>query len=124
MSEFRRTGVSSRTQREGTPAARPSIVQQVVTQLKAGHTVAEVAREHGLPRDFVEQIVEHARAAGSLDMVVLGADRKCGTGACNPDPSSLVCAGCPLAPAGAENRLSIGRAVRRLLNKRTTRHAQ
>lgn len=117
MSGFRSTSAPLSAKQRERRATRPGIVQQVVEALQHGQTVAEVSRDYGLPREFVEQIVEHARATGSLTMVKLSA-QQCGTGSCNPDPSSLICAGCPLAPAGAANRMSISRAVHRLAAKR------
>lgn len=106
---FRATG-------HGTAAARrpQGVVERVVASLKGGMSVSQCAQAMRLPRDFVEQIVEHARAAGSLDVVVLDYRNGCGSGACDPDPSSLVCAGCPLAPAGAAHRIGIRAALRRL----------
>ncbi|NEG69339.1 hypothetical protein [Bifidobacterium choloepi] len=115
MTGFRKTGDDSR---DGTTRAnRPSVMELVVDDLGHGMTVGECARKRKLPRDFIEQIVDYARRKGTLDVVEL--TKGCSTGACDPDPDSLICAGCPLVPAGQGNRLTI----RAMLSRRSRRAA-
>lgn len=80
----------------GSDFRRIGIVDHIVHDLLAGLTVADCAHKYRLPRDFVEQIVTMARERGTLDIVSLDTRAGCGTGGCQPDPESLVCAGCPL----------------------------
>lgn len=103
MSDFRKTAISSPSRSSSTPSN--GIVGQVVQDLTDGMSVAEVAHKHHVPRDFIEQIVDFARARGGLQVVELNTG--CSTGPCDPDPDSIVCAGCPLVPAGSRNRATI-----------------
>ncbi|KFI68706.1 hypothetical protein [Bifidobacterium magnum] len=113
---------SARTSASGAPhMPRRGIVTQVVDDLAAGMTVVECAEKHRLPRDFVEQIVDHARKRGSLNMVALSAESGCSTGMCDPDPDSLVCAGCPLVPAASGRRATIRTLLCRKLNAHKAR---
>lgn len=104
VSGFRRTGASDGA------SSRTHVVAGVVADLAAGMSVARCADERGLPRDFVEQIVEHARARGMIDVVELTAG--CSLGACEPSPDSIVCASCPLRPASAKPARSIAARIR------------
>lgn len=106
MSGFRRTGDGRRPAR----GARTHVVAAVVADLEAGMSVAQCAAGRGLPRDFVEQIVEHARAHGMINVVELTAG--CSAGPCEPSPGSIVCAGCPLRPAAAKAGPSIAARIR------------
>ncbi|WP_246165680.1 hypothetical protein [Bifidobacterium canis] len=95
--EFRKTGAPS-------TAGKLSVVDKTVNALRHGQSVSEYARSSGLPRDFVEQIVEYAREQGRLDFVSLSPNNGCASGSCTPDPESLVCASCPLAPSAKQGR--------------------
>lgn len=91
-------------------AARPTtdsgradgVVERTIRSLESGMSVGEVARASNLPRDFIEQIAVFARERGRLDFVSVSADSGCGTGSCTPDPDSIICASCPLAPPAAK----------------------
>ncbi len=113
VSGFRHTGAAS----EGGARGRTHIVADIVDDLTRGRSVAQIAQERGLPRAFVEQVVDHARRQGTIDIVELTSG--CAGGACAPDPDSPVCAGCPLLPASARNRASIVSHIRRLIQTHT-----
>ncbi|PLS28086.1 peptidase [Bifidobacterium anseris] len=115
MSGFRRTGAADARDRRRADdrrkqGARTHVVADVVADLKTGKSVARCAAERGLPRDFVEQIVEHARTRGMIDVVELTAG--CSIGVCEPSPDSIVCASCPLRPAAAGAARSIAARIR------------
>ncbi|MCI1901425.1 MAG: hypothetical protein LKI93_01655 [Bifidobacteriaceae bacterium] len=82
------------------------LVAQIVSELADGNTTAMVARQHGLPLDFVELVLERARKSGSLDFFELKPG-SCTKGRCDPDPESLVCAGCPIMPAEVRRKQSL-----------------
>ena len=73
-------------------------VTQVIADLESGMTLEACARHHGLPREFVAMIADHARRTGRLRVMDLSPRAACGEAWCNPDPGSLICAGCPLLP--------------------------
>ena len=75
-----------------------STSEQIVEGLTAGRTPRMVARQLELPLDLVLMIIEHAQDRGELDFFELRT-ANCSAGAsCDPDPDSLICAGCPLLP--------------------------
>lgn len=73
-------------------------VTQVIADLESGMTLEACARHRGLPRGFVAMIADHARRTGRLQVMDLSPRAACGEAWCNPDPGSLICAGCPLLP--------------------------
>jgi hypothetical protein len=79
------------------------LVTQIVHELADGKTTFMVARAHGLPQDFVDLVLERARRDGSLDFFELKPG-SCTKGSCDPDPESLVCAGCPIMPAAIRRK--------------------
>ena len=83
----------------------------VIRQLAAGATPRLAAQRLGLPVDLVDLIVERERAAGRLDVLAPSTGR-CG-GPCDPDPQSLVCAGCPILPIALRRRQSLTGKLRR-----------
>jgi hypothetical protein len=111
MKGFRTTG-SVRT----TPASDPHchtqadsgspLVAQIVDELTHGKTTAMVAKSHGLPRDFVDMVLERAQRNGTIDFFEIKPGT-CTKGACDPDPESLVCAGCPIMPAAVRRKQSL-----------------
>ncbi|MEE1296543.1 MAG: hypothetical protein UHD09_06860 [Bifidobacterium sp.] len=103
---FRRTGTG--------------VVGRVVAMLGAGRSVHECAEALGLPDAFIEQVADDARRRGLIDVIAL--DTGCTSGHCTPDPDSIVCAGCPLAPRGASTPLraawgALSRRMRRTGNR-------
>ncbi|WP_288439259.1 hypothetical protein [uncultured Bifidobacterium sp.] len=99
---------SSRWRRAGSSGTMPpdrrhaddnaDTVTQVIADLESGMTLEACARHHGLPRGFVAMIADHARRTGRLRVMDLSPRAACGEAWCNPDPGSLICAGCPLLP--------------------------
>lgn len=90
-----------------------SLVEQVLYELTHGSTASMVAERHGLPRDFVNLILERAQRDGTVDVVELTSG-SCTKGTCDPDPESLVCAGCPIMPAAIRRKQSLmGRLLHR-----------
>lgn len=79
-------------------AARGNIVADVVADLDAGLTVRQIAANRHLPVDFVDMAITRARERGLLQVTDLSPRSMCGETTCQPDPSSLICAGCPFRP--------------------------
>ena len=104
--EFRRTQGSSaagndvdsgiRTGFRRISGASDSVADRVLTELHHGSTPRLAAQRLGLPLDLVSLVVEREQAAGRLEVVQVTRDRCIGS--CDPDPDSLVCAGCPVLP--------------------------
>lgn len=89
------------------------LVSQILEELTHGGTVTMVAEKHGLPLDFVTLVLERARRNGSVEFFELKPG-SCTKGSCDPDPESLVCAGCPIMPAAIRRKQSlVGRLLRR-----------
>lgn len=85
---------------EGSDAgqAQLSPTRRVLLELRAGKTMASIARTTGLPLVFVETLVEHYRRVGVVDDA--GSLCSSGLGACHVEAVSdevrVVCAGCPM----------------------------
>lgn len=78
-------------------AARPATVMDSVIELcRIGTPPVDIALRLRLPVPFVRQIIDVAAAEGRLDVPEWR--DACASGSCNPDPQSLVCAGCPFRP--------------------------
>ena len=69
------------------------IVARIAGDIAAGLTVRQIADKRHLPVDFVDMAVERADKRGLL--AVMDMRHACGETICQPDPASLVCAGCP-----------------------------
>lgn len=80
------------------------LVDRVVALMSLGLGVEDCSRRLGMPTDLVDLAARHARAEGRLPAVP--AMLPCGPGSCRPDPSSLLCAGCPLAPSSGRSVLA------------------
>jgi hypothetical protein len=78
-----------------------TLFEQVIGELSNGKTIERVARAHAMPTDLVKAMVEQAEREGKLDYYTFDNGR-CSFGLCNPDPDSLICAGCPLFPKRAK----------------------
>lgn len=66
-----------------------------------------VADKLGLPLDFIDLVIERERRAGRLHVYDLRSCNSTTGEGCNPDPESLVCAGCPILPAAIRRRQSV-----------------
>ena len=98
-SRWRRAGGSGAMQPDRRHAdGDADTVTQVIADLESGMTLEACARHRGLPREFVAMIADHARRTGRLRVMDLSPRAACGEAWCNPDPGSLICAGCPLSP--------------------------
>ena len=97
---WRHTGKRRETRRGVRRSAGLSgdIVADVVCDLDAGLTVRQIASNRHLPVDFVDMTIARARERGLLQVADLSPQSMCGETTCQPDPSSLICAGCPFRP--------------------------
>lgn len=86
---WRRTPRTADTYGDG----RNDIVARIAGDIAAGLTVRQIADKRHLPVDFVDMAVERADKRGLL--AVMDMRHACGETICQPDPASLVCAGCP-----------------------------
>lgn len=93
------------TQSPSQPGNAP-LVSRIVHDLANGKTTSMVAHDYGLPLDFVTLVLDRARQQGNLDFFELKPG-SCTKGACDPDPESLVCAGCPIMPAAVRRKQSL-----------------
>ncbi|WEV69399.1 hypothetical protein OZX73_00410 [Bifidobacterium sp. ESL0775] len=87
--------------------ASSSVAQKIIDGLTNGQTPRMIATGLNLPLDFVDLVIEQERAAGRLNIYDL---RSCNTTTgegCDPDPDSLVCAGCPILPKTIRQRQSV-----------------
>ena len=107
MSGFRKTANVTRSRpiprAEGvdtTPGSAPSITSRIIAALNHGGTRVSVARDLGLPAEFVDMVIERACRDGRLSFFEL-CTGNCSSSGCSPDPDSPVCAGCPLYPAAS-----------------------
>ncbi|WEV65816.1 hypothetical protein [Bifidobacterium sp. ESL0764] len=89
------------------PACSTPVTQQIIDELTHGRTPRMVADKLGLPLDFVNLAIERERRAGRLDIYDLRSCNSTTGDGCNPDPKSLVCAGCPILPAAIRRRQSL-----------------
>lgn len=107
-------GITARTQVPQNTAA-PTITEKVIDGLTHGRTPRMIANHLSLPLDLVDLIIERERAVGHLDIYDLRSCNSTTGEGCDPDPESLVCAGCPILPAAIRKRQSIfGRLKARL----------
>lgn len=67
----------------------------VACDVEAGLSIRRVAERHHLPVDFVSMAISRAQERGLLQVADLTPRSTCGETTCQPDPSSLICAGCP-----------------------------
>ncbi|WP_314686264.1 hypothetical protein [uncultured Bifidobacterium sp.] len=90
------------------------LVDRVVALMSLGLDVEDCSRRLGMPADLIDLAARHARAEGRLPAPPT--TLPCGPGSCRPDPSSLLCAGCPLAPSSDRGVLAAtaGGALRRM----------
>ena len=72
------------------------------------------AQRLDLPQQLVDLVIEREQEAGRLQYQQAG-DGRCFAGPCDPDPHSLVCAGCPIFPVALRRRQSLLGQVRRRL---------
>lgn len=86
---WRRTPRTADTYGDG----RNGIIARIAGDIAAGLTVRQIADKRHLPVDFVDMAVERADKRGLL--AVMDMRHACGETICQPDPASLVCAGCP-----------------------------
>ncbi len=108
------TAVDADKDASARPAGSGHLVDSVVALMSLGLDVPACSRRLGVPADLVDLAARHARAEGRLPAAptIL----PCGPGSCRPDHSSLLCAGCPLAPPSGRSVLTAaaGGALRRL----------
>ncbi|MDF7663124.1 hypothetical protein PT282_00295 [Bifidobacterium sp. ESL0763] len=113
------TEATGSTGSTGSAACSTPVTQRIIGMLTQGRTIRMVADELGLPMDFVNLVVDRERHAGRLDVYDLRSCNSTTGEGCDPDPDSLVCAGCPILPAAIRRRQSvIGRLATRLRGER------
>ncbi|WEV64050.1 hypothetical protein [Bifidobacterium sp. ESL0732] len=101
---------SSSRHNETTTASRKSaapIAATIINELTHGQTPRMVADRLGLPLDFVNLVIERERRAGRLNIYDLRSCNSTTGEGCDPDPDSLICAGCPILPAAIRRRQSL-----------------
>ncbi|WEV67471.1 hypothetical protein OZX72_00170 [Bifidobacterium sp. ESL0769] len=94
-----------------------SITDKIVDGLTNGKTPRMIAVSLNLPLDFVDLVIEQECAAGRINVYDL---RSCNTTTgegCDPDPESLVCAGCPIFPKAIRKRQSVFGRLKAKLSK-------
>ncbi|MCI1889467.1 MAG: hypothetical protein LKI98_03400 [Bifidobacterium crudilactis] len=79
------------------------VSEQIIHALGLGMTAGMVSRQLNMPLDFVELVMEQAKAAGRLDVLDMSS-AKCRGSSCQPDPESFVCAGCPVLTVSKRHR--------------------
>lgn len=109
--------------------ARPQatgIAEAIIAELRSGSTPRLAAEHLHLPLDFVEMVIEEARAEGKLDILRIGG-AGCSLGSCSPDPDSLVCAGCPVMVTAKRRkprlRGGVGNHISKLVGRFQTPHS-
>ena len=70
----------------------------VVADLDAGLSARQIAARRHLPVDFIDMAIARAQRRGLLQVTDLTPRSMCGEATCQPDPASLICAGCPFRP--------------------------
>ena len=77
---------------------RGDIVMDVACDMEAGLSIRQVADRRHLPVDFIVMAISRAQERGLLQVADLTSRSTCGETTCQPDPSSLICAGCLFRP--------------------------
>ncbi|WP_144441901.1 peptidase [Pseudoscardovia suis] len=72
------------------------IVPAILALACDGSTMVDIASAVGMPVAFVRQVIESAAEDGRID--VASWRGTCASGTCTPQPTSLLCAGCPFRP--------------------------
>lgn len=70
----------------------------VACDMEAGLSIRQVADRRHLPVDSIVMAISRAQERGLLQVADLTSRSACGETTCQPDPSSLICAGCPFQP--------------------------
>ncbi|MDO5694126.1 MAG: hypothetical protein Q4G38_00320 [Aeriscardovia aeriphila] len=101
---FRRTNRPQNT-------SQPTLLSLVVQDLQSGKSPYAIAQSRRVPLDFVklslDWLQDHPQVNGTdIAFVSVAA---CNQGACDPNPESLICVGCPLLPAAIKRERSIPR---------------
>ncbi|MDF7640036.1 hypothetical protein PT279_00240 [Bifidobacterium sp. ESL0784] len=84
-----------------------SVSEKVIDGLTRGQTPRMIATNLSLPLDFIDLVIEQERTAGRLNIYDLRSCNSTTGEGCNPDPESLVCAGCPILPKAIRQRQSV-----------------
>lgn len=84
--------------RSGVAVRRGDIVMDVACDVEAGLSIRQVADRRHLPVDFIVMAISRAQERSLLQVADLTSRSTCGETTCQPDPSSLICAGCPFRP--------------------------
>ncbi|MCH4209735.1 hypothetical protein [Bifidobacterium sp.] len=109
-----------------TASATPNtpITTQVLQILASGKTPRMAAHDLSLPLDFVNLVIEQARASGDFDFFELRTENCTAGGACHPDPESMVCASCPILPTSIRKQQSaLGKLRRAISSHRAARQS-
>lgn len=85
-----------RPTRQPAPGSGEGIVPAILALARDGDTMVDIAAAVGMPVAFVRQVIESAAEDGRID--VASWRGTCASGTCTPQPSSLLCAGCPFRP--------------------------
>ncbi|WEV59034.1 peptidase [Bifidobacterium sp. ESL0728] len=94
-----------------------SITTAVIDGLTHGQSPRMIANELSLPLDLVDLVIEQERTAGRLSIYDLRSCNSTTGEGCDPDPESLVCAGCPILPKAVRQRQSVFGRLKAKLNK-------
>ncbi|MDF7665973.1 hypothetical protein [Bifidobacterium sp. ESL0745] len=94
-----------------------SIAEEIIAGLTNGRTPRMIATELSLPLDFVDLVIEQERTAGRLNVYDLRSCNSTTGEGCDPDPESLVCAGCPILPKAIRQRQSVFGRLKAKLEK-------
>ncbi|WEV46767.1 hypothetical protein OZX62_00175 [Bifidobacterium sp. ESL0690] len=94
-----------------------SVSEKVISGLTRGQTPRMIAVNLNLPLDFVDLVIEQERAAGHINIYDLRSCNSTTGEGCNPDPDSLVCAGCPILPKAIRQRQSVFGRLKAKLSK-------
>ncbi|WEV41985.1 hypothetical protein OZX57_00080 [Bifidobacterium sp. ESL0682] len=84
-----------------------STAEKVIDGLTHGQTPRMIATSLNLPLDFIDLIITQERAAGRLNIYDLRSCNSSTGEGCDPDPESLVCAGCPILPKDIRQHQSV-----------------
>lgn len=91
--------------------------------MRQGSTPRLVAEDLHLSLDFVDMVIEDAVTDGAL-IIVPYTKGSCGSSLCDPDPKSLVCAGCPVMSGAQHRKHPLQTVINTLSKKLHTHHSR